>query len=85
MKPVLDEDMIHLSRLSCHIDLNGKEIVKDVFYGTTYDDPEHPGQYFFNRVVTDVMRPSLTIFKPEKSNGTGILVIPGGGVSGCHV
>ncbi|ELJ4054226.1 alpha/beta hydrolase [Escherichia coli] len=79
MKSVLDENMQYLSQLSCHIDLRGKEIFEDDFYGKVYDDPEHLGEYHLNRVVTDVRFPLLTVFKPEKSNGTGILVIPGGG------
>lgn len=83
MKSVLDENMQHLSQLSCHIDLRGKEIFEDDFYGKVYDDPEHPGEYHLNRVVTDVRSPLLTVFKPEKVMAQVYLSSPG--VSGCHV
>jgi acetyl esterase/lipase len=32
-----------------------------------------------NRTITGIVRPRLTVFRPERANGSALLVIPGGG------
>lgn len=46
--------------------------------GRIYQDPEHNGEFELDRVLTDIYAPQLIIFLPDKPNGTGILIIPGG-------
>lgn len=41
------------------------------------DVREKPGQ--INRSITGVRTPMLTLYRPKKPNGAGILVLPGGG------
>ncbi|ENY3562044.1 alpha/beta hydrolase [Escherichia coli O54:H45] len=79
MSSVLSQEMNTLSKLSYRVDLNGKKTDGDMFFARAYDDPEHNDGFSLNRVITDITTPQLTVFSPEKSNGVGILVIPGGG------
>lgn len=39
---------------------------------------EHP-EGLRDRIVRGVARPTLAIFRPKRANGTGVLIVPGGG------
>ncbi|MGO3446934.1 MAG: alpha/beta hydrolase [Kluyvera intermedia] len=39
---------------------------------------DHTGNSAFDRAVTGVRAPEITVYRPEKPNGIGILVTPGG-------
>lgn len=41
-------------------------------------ESDHTGNSAFDRAVTGIRAPEITVYPPEKSNGIGILVTPGG-------
>lgn len=41
-------------------------------------EPHHTGTSHFDRAVTGIRAPEITIYAPSKPNGVGILVTPGG-------
>lgn len=41
-------------------------------------EPRHSGTSAFDRAVTGVRAPEITVYAPDKPNGIGILVAPGG-------
>ncbi|URN97425.1 alpha/beta hydrolase [Leclercia adecarboxylata] len=41
-------------------------------------EPRHTGTSNFDRAVTGVRAPQITVYAPNKPNGVGILVVPGG-------
>jgi len=46
-------------------------------------EPRHTGTSDFDRAVTGIRSPQITVYAPNKPNGVGILVAPGG--SWCRV
>ncbi|ENR8888557.1 TPA: alpha/beta hydrolase [Citrobacter koseri] len=41
-------------------------------------EPRHTGTSIFDRAVTGVRSPEITVYAPDKPNGVGLLVTPGG-------
>lgn len=76
----LNEMMLNLFNKSTIVDLSSETISESKsLSGRIYQDPEHNGEFELDRVLTDIYAPQLIIFLPDKPNGTGILIIPGGG------
>ncbi|HHY1945999.1 TPA: alpha/beta hydrolase, partial [Escherichia coli] len=76
----LNEMMLSLFNKSTIVDLSSETISESKsLSGRIYQDPEHNGEFELDRVLTDIYAPQLIIFLPDKPNGTGILIIPGGG------
>lgn len=81
----LNEMMLSLFNKSTIVDLSSETISESKsLSGRIYQDPEHNGEFELDRVLTDIYAPQLIIFLPDKPNGTGILIIPGG-ATGCYV
>ena len=47
--------------------------------GTPGTDPSIPEEVVFNTCINNVHNPTLTVFRPEKPNGTAVVICPGGG------
>lgn len=45
----------------------------------THDEREYFSEIFNTEVVTNVSEPSLEVFRPERGNGTAVVIAPGGG------
>ncbi len=74
--------LIHIS-LSASI---GQEVVQLPFESVEISKPWPDAERSFhsaiwdNPVVTNVSKPSLTVFRPKEPNGTAVVVCPGGGL-----
>ena len=44
-----------------------------------HEEQESTDNVFQTRLIYNVTKPTLTIFRPEKPNGTGVVICPGGG------
>src|SRR4051794_29456532 len=83
--------MIAIRALCTMLILTGAAAAQDViplYQGTApgstqknYPEKEYISKIFHFKIVTNVTRPSLTVFKPspELKNGTAVVICPGGG------
>ena len=44
-----------------------------------HEEKEYFSPIFGNQVVTNVVNPTLTVFRPDEPNGTALIIAPGGG------